>query len=99
MSFNTGVINNITDKLTGVKSGEKPQHFNIVLPQLKTEGATVNVVVNDKNLDKLPSEIVIPGHGGSKKTVINVPGWDDKEMPDRKSKLTIDVSANVSIET
>lgn len=39
--------------------------------------------------------LVCSGPGGKHNTVINVPGWDKKEMPSKDSKLTIDVSTRV----
>lgn len=76
--------------LTGL--GPKNQTgFNIKLPSTKSNGAVVNVILDDHDI----KDITIPGNGGKHSTIINVP--DFKETPEKKAHLVLDVKANPAI--
>lgn len=62
---------------------------NIKLPEVKTNGAVVNVIMEENKA--MPEKIVLPGNGGLHNTVINVP---EKAWPEKKSSLVVDVQAN-----
>lgn len=73
-----------------------PKHktgINVKLPEVETNGATINVIVDDDKSIKDGSVIVVPGHKEKHNTVINVPGHG-KDFPEKQAKLVIDVAAN-----
>jgi hypothetical protein len=66
-----------------------PKHdgaVNIVLPGWKTNGATVNVTMDDKYI----KDIVVPGSGVKHHTVINIP--DFPALPEKNAKLVVNVT-------
>lgn len=78
--------------LTGLGPKNQTQ-YNIKLPSTKTNGAVLNIIADDMLANV--STITFPGSGDKHSTVINVPEF--KNVPQRNSKLVIDVKGNPNL--
>lgn len=58
------VVNKILGK--NASDASKDQNFNIVLPKVQTEGATLNLVLDNKDQMK---DITLPGQGSRSRAI------------------------------